>query len=253
MPDSNVTDLLQRSSISFIGTVESLGASSVPEFTAVDDHTAIVRVDRVLHSPAAFAHLGGAQVTVQLAAGTPVPGPGEQLAFFANSLTFGSGLAVSEVGRVPVSEVEPFVARAAATTSAPAPFADLQRTLKAQQLREHAADAAAVVVGTVAGLRRGVTGPVSEHNPHLWVATIDVNHVEQGEVTPGEIDVVYPNSSDVRWHDKPKPVAGQSGVWILHPTEGAAAELAPYQLEDAHDYQPVQNLDSLRTDGEATT
>jgi hypothetical protein len=252
MPDSNVTDLLQRSTISFIGTVESLGASNVPELTAVDDHTVIVRVDRVLHSPPAFAQLAGTQVTVQLAPGTPVPASGEQLAFFANSLIFGSGLAVSEVGRVPVSEVDPIVAHAAAAR-APAPFANLQRTLKAQQLREHAADAAAVVVGTVSGLRQGVTGPVTEHNPHMWVATINVNHVEQGQVTPGEIDVAYPNSRDVRWHDKPKPAPGQSGVWILHPSEGAAAELAPYQLEDANDYQPMQNLDSLRTDGGPTS
>lgn len=251
MPDNNITDLLQRSAISFTGTVERLGASSVPELSTVDDRTAIVLVDHVLHSPPAFAHLAGTQVTVQLATGTDPPAVGERLAFFANGLAFGGGLAVTEVGRLSASEVEPYIASAAAA-SAPAPFSNLERAQKAEQLREHAVGAAAVVVGTVASLRRATTGRISEHDPHWWIATLDVHHVERGDVAAGQINVVYPNSQDVRWRDKPKPAAGQNGVWILHPTEGAAAELARYQLEDADDYQPVQNLDSLRTDAEPT-
>jgi hypothetical protein len=251
MPESNITDLLQRSPISFTGTVERLGASSVPEISTVDGRTAIVLVDHVLHSPPAFAHLAGTQVTVQLAAGTDPPAVGGRLAFFASGLAFGGGLAVAEVGRLPVSEVEPYIASAAAG-SVPTPFSDLERAQKVEQLRGHAASAAAVVVGTVASLRQATTGRISEHDPHWWIATLDVRHVEQGDVAAAQIDVLYPNSRDVRWHDKPKPAAGQNGVWILHPTEGAAAELARYQLEDSDDYQPVQNLDSLRTDGEPT-
>jgi hypothetical protein len=245
MPDDNITELLQRSAISFTGTIERLGASSVPELPTVDDHTAIVLVDRVLHGPSAFAHLVGTRVTVQLAEDVDPPTVGQRLAFFANGLAFGSGLAVTEVGRLPASEVEPYIERAVAT-GAPAPFSDLQSGLKAEQLREHAAGAAAVVVGTVTSLRRAAAGRVSEHDPEWWVATLEVHHVERGDVAPGEIEVLYASSHDVRWHDKPKPAAGQDGVWILHPTEGAAAELARYQLADADDYQPVQGLDNLR-------
>jgi hypothetical protein len=252
MPDDDITGLLQRSAISFTGTIERLGASSVPELSTVDDHTAIVLVDRVLHGPPAFAHLAGTRVTVQLAPEVAPPTVGQRMAFFANGLAFGGGLAVTEVGRLPASEVEPYIARAVAA-GAPAPFSDLQTQVKAGQLREHAAGAAAVVVGTVAGLRRAGPGRASEHDPEWWIATLDVHHVEQGDVSPGEIEVLYPNSHDVRWHDKPKPVAGQSGVWILHQSEGAAAELAPYQLADADDYQPVQSLDSLRADTEPTS
>jgi hypothetical protein len=251
-PDNNVTDLLRRSAISFTGTVERLGASSVPELTTVDDHTAIVLVERVLHAPPSFTHLAGTQITVQLEAGTDPPPVGQRLAFFANGLAFGAGLAVTEVGRLPVSEVEPYIESADAA-NAPAPFSDLQRGLKAEQLREHAAGAAAVVVGTVVNLRRAGRRRVSEHDPDYWIATLNVRQVEQGDVSPGEIEVVYPNSRDVRWHDKPKPAAGQNGVWILHPTEGATAELGQYQLADADDYQPVQSLDSLRTDAEPTS
>jgi len=248
MPDNNVTDLLRRSAVSFTGTVERLGASSVPELAEVDDRTAIVLVDRVLHGPPAFADLAGTPVTVQLDPGTDPPAVGERWAFFANGLAFGTGLAVTEVGRLPVGEVEPYVANALAG-NAPAPFSDLEAGLKAEQLREHAASAAAVVVGTVTNLRRAAPGPVSEHAPDWWVATLDVHHVEQGDVAPGQIEVLYPNSRDVRWHDTPKPTAGQDGVWILHPTEGAEAVLARYRLEDADDYQPAQSLDSLRADG----
>ena len=247
-PDNNVTDLLRRSAISVTGTVERLGASTVPELPTVDDHTAIVLVDRVLHAPPTFAHLAGTRVTVQLQPGTDPPTVGQRLAFFANGLAFGGGLALSEVGRLPVSEVEPYVERAEAA-SAPAPFSDLEQGLKAERLREHAAGAAAVVVGTVVNLRRAGPVRISEHDPEWWIATLDVAHVEQGDVSPGEIEVVYPNSRDVRWHDKPKPAPGQHGVWILHPAEGSAAELAPYQLADADDYQPVQGLDSLRAEG----
>ena len=245
MPDNNVTDLLQSSAISFTGTVERLNASSVAELTAVDDRTGMVLVDRVLHAPPAFAHLAGSQITVQFSAGADPPAVGQRWAFFANGLAYGTGLAVTEVGRLAASEVEPFIASAAAA-GAPTAFSDLQRGLHAERLRGHAAGAAAVVVGTVTGLRRAGTRRASEHDPHWWIATLDVHHVEQGNIPAGEVEVLYPNSHDVRWHDKPKPTAGQNGVWILHPTEGAAAELARYQLADADDYQPVQALESLR-------
>ena len=247
MPDNNITDLLQRSAISFTGTVERLAVSNVPELTTVDDHPGLVLVDRVLHSPPAFAHLAGTQVTVQFSADAALPAVGQRFAFFANGLIFGADLAVTEVGRLAASEAEPHIASAAAT-GAPEPFSDLQGGLKADRLREHAAGAAAVVTGTVASLRRAGPRRASEHDPEWWVATLDVRHVERGQVTPGEIGVLYPNSRDVRWHDKPKPAAGQSGVWILHQTDGAAAELAPYQLADADDYQPLQELENLRAE-----
>jgi hypothetical protein len=252
MPDDNITELLGRSAISFTGTVENLGSSTVPELHTVDDHTAVVRVDHVLHSPPAFAHLAGSQVTVQLEAGTARPAVGDQLAFFGNGLAFGSGLAVTEVGRLPADEVEPHIASAAAM-NAPAPFSDLQRELKAARLREHAGGASAVVVGSVANLRRVGGGRMTEHDPDWWVATLDVHHVEQGEVPGNEVEVLFANSHDVRWRDKPKPAPGQHGVWILHSTEGEAVGLAPYQLADADDYQPMQGLDSLRAGGGPTT
>jgi uncharacterized lipoprotein YmbA len=51
---------------------------------------------------------------------------------------------------------------------------------------------------------------------------------------------------DVRWHGVPKPKASSEGVWILHATEGALRDAAPFQLVDEDDYQPVDQLDAIR-------
>ena len=109
MPDNNITDLLQRSAISFTGTVERLGVSNVPELSTIDDHTGVVLVDRVLHSPPAFAHLAGTQVTVQFSADAGLPAVGQRFAFFANGLVFGADLAVMERDATRMRGGRPFV------------------------------------------------------------------------------------------------------------------------------------------------
>lgn len=70
--------------------------------------------------------------------------------------------------------------------------------------------------------------------------------MEKGNVQPGPLAVLYPNSQDTRWYDKPKPHAGQRGMWLLHATADNLRELAPFELADADDYQQVQQLDRLR-------
>ena len=79
-----------------------------------------------------------------------------------------------------------------------------------------------------------------------WRATIDVQHVEKGDVPEQQVTVAFPSSQDVRWHTTPKPVAGQDGVWVLHATEGATRDIAPFQLADSEDFRSLQDLDLLR-------
>jgi hypothetical protein len=67
-------------------------------------------------------------------------------------------------------------------------------------------------------------------------------------VQPGELEVVYPNSLDVRWAAVPKPKASQEGMWVLHATE-QLREAAPSQILHPDDYQPVQQLDAIRATG----
>jgi hypothetical protein len=246
MSDDAVRTMLEEAPLSFVGTVERLRAATMGD-VPIDEHTAIVLVDQVLHAPEAFAQLAGTRITVQLTPGEDPPALGEQFAFFASGSAFGESLAVDEIGRVPVAQIQPRLATAAATGTPP--FADLQAELEADRLRAHVEEAAAVVVGRVTGLTKVTGPPTREHDPDWWVATIEVHHVEKGRLRAQEIEVLYANSLDVRWRYAPKPKAAQDGMWILHATSGALKRVARFQLEHPEDYQPVQHLEALRTNG----
>ncbi|MFF5012838.1 hypothetical protein [Streptomyces sp. NPDC001165] len=247
MPE-DVTELVRKAPLSFLGTVTRLGdtrLASVP----VDDRTAVVQVTQVLHAPDAFKRLAGSEVTVQLSANAAPPAVGDTAAFFTDGIAYGEGLAVKEVGRLPAETVQPHVSHAARTADA-MPFSALQRDIQDADMVSHAAEADAVVVGVVTGLQqageRAADERISEHAPEWWVAQLDVSHVESGELTPGRISVLYPNSRDFRWYDAPKPQASQEGMWFLHTTEGALAEWAPFQILHPDDYQPAHRLETLQ-------
>lgn len=247
MADRAITELLAQAPFSFVGTVQNLGASTM---SSVDIHerTAVVHVDHILHSPPTFSTLTGQLITVQLAEDADPPAVGESWAFFAQGVAFGDSVVVSEVGRLPVDEVEPQVTASFEAGERQA-FSSLQREVEHERLRQHASDAAAIVVGRVIALQRARGPAISEHDPDWWTATLEVYHVEHGDVAPGEVPVLYANSLDVRWRHSPKPKASQGGLWILHATEGELRELAPFQILHPEDVQPLQELDALR-DGE---
>ena len=247
MPDGDIADLVRQSAISFTGTITRLGDTTVAAMPA-DDRTAVAVVDQVLHAPVAFRNLSGSTVTLKLQPGADIPPVGERMAFFANPVIFARTLGLAEVGRLPASEVEPHITAAAAAGAA-VPFAAIQDQLETERLRAHAAGADAIVVGQVLGLAKAGEPAHAEHDPDWWVATLDVRQVEKGDVAAGPVRVLYANSSDVRWYDKPKPAAGQRGVWLLHATSGPLRELAPFQLADADDHQQLQELDRIRGGG----
>ncbi|HEY2769504.1 MAG TPA: hypothetical protein VGI87_03005 [Solirubrobacteraceae bacterium] len=246
MPDEQIKELMREAPLSFVGTVEHLGAATMSDIP-VDERTAVIRVDHVLHAPEALARLEGQRVSLQLTAGTDPPAVGESAAFFTKGLAFGESIALTEIGRLPVAEVEPRVT--AATQAGHArPLLDLESELAAERLGEHAAAADAVVVGTVTSLAKVAGHRVAEHDPDWWKATIAVEHAERGDVK-GDVEVLYANSRDVRWQTSPKPRASQHGLWVLHATEGDLKEEAPFQILHKEDFQPVQSLDALRTNG----
>lgn len=246
MADDAIKKLLAESSFSFIGTVEQLGAATMANLP-IDERTAVVHVDHVLDAPPAFAHHEGHRVTVQLAPGVAPPAAGQAFAFFTQGLAFGESIAVSEVGRLPVEDVEPHATKALEIGAKASAFSDIRRDMRNERLRRHATEEAdAVVVGRVVKVEKALAAAYSEHDPDWWRATIDVRHVERGNVAAGLVDVLYPNSEDVRWHSVPKPKPSSEGVWILHATSGALAAAAPFQLVHADDYQPVQQLDAIR-------
>jgi hypothetical protein len=237
--------LLARAPFSFIGTILHLGAATMTDVT-IDDHTAVVHVDHVLHAPDTFAGIEGQRITIQLALNVDPPAVGQTLTFFAEGRVFGESIAVAEIGRLPVDSVEPHVSAALAAGAPAGAFDGVLQEMQQDRLREHAAGADAVVVGRVVSVEKA--GPVthSEHDPDWWRATIDVYHVERGQVTPGRVRVLYANSSDVRWRRAPKPQPSQGGVWILHQSPAGLRRIAPFQILDPEDYQPTQNLEMLR-------
>lgn len=245
VPPGEITDLVRRTPLSFVGTVTRTGGTPLSTVEA-DEHTAVVRVDHVLHAPDAFRRLAGSRVTVQLKADAAPLAVGDSAAFFTEGLHYGADLAVTEVGRLPAHAVRPHIALAA-TSADELPFSAVLREIHRQDLAAHAREADAVLLGTVTGLERlDGAGPHSEHAPHWWRAGLDVEHVERGTVPDRTVRVLYPNSRDRHWNHVPKPAAGQSGLWLLHATEGDQRELAPYALRDADDYQPAHRLAALR-------
>lgn len=247
MSEDEITALLREAPISFVGTVEHAGAATMADLP-IDERTVVVAIVQVLHAPAAFAHLEGHRVTMQVAAGAQPPQVGETAAFFCQGLAFGDSLAVTEIGRASLDEIEPHV-RTAAEAGERGAFAGMLRQIESDRLRGHAGDADAVVVGRVVGLEKVTGPPTHEHHPDWWRATIQVQHVEKGDVPSDTVDVLYPNSLDVRWARAPKPKASQEGMWLLHATTGDLHEVAPFQILHPEDYQPAQQLDTVRGTG----
>jgi hypothetical protein len=248
-PDS-VKQLLAESSLAFTGTVEKVNASTVPDLP-VDDRTVVVRVGEVLHVPEAIDLQGGSTVTVQLAEQLPLMAPGEEATFFANGLAYGDELAVAEAGRSSPEDAAP-TARLAGLDAGVTPVRAAAAELAQDRVVEHAREADAIVRAQVVALAMvPTTGPPHEHDPQWWIATLRTDLVAKGDVEAGdEVAVLYANSLDVRVRDRPKPKAGQGGLWLLHRTaDPALAQQAPYELLDSLDLQDSIVLDVLRDRG----
>jgi hypothetical protein len=209
-------------SVTFTGTVQSLGQSPEPGVEA-DERTALVHVEQALDAPDPVDISPGTTVVVQLAPDAPVLEPGERATFVAEPLVYGNTLVVREVSRG-----EPEAAEA-----------------DDDEVVAHARAADAVVRGVVRALRALPGNPQHEHDPQYWLATFDVDVVALGDVEEGELDVLYANSLDRRWRAWPKPKAGESGMWILHRTEGDEKDLAGFVLRHPEDLQPSLELDEL--------
>ncbi|GLS18547.1 hypothetical protein GCM10007874_15640 [Labrys miyagiensis] len=245
MPDT-LKDLIAQTTFSFVGTVSGLNAATMSDI-AVDDHTAIVHVDRVLHAPEAFTHLEDHNLTIQLSHSAEPLSVGQSFAFFGNGRSFGESLEIVEIGRLPVADVEPHASMAVAAGAPAGAFNALLDEIADDKIRDHAKAADAVVIGRVVAVEKA--GPItfSEHDPDWWRATINVFHVEKGDVSGGRVRVLFANSRDIRWQKAPKPKPSQGGLWILHRTGRGLRRLAPFQILDPKDFQPTQKLDMLRS------
>jgi len=251
---ADVSGLLRRSQFVFECTVEATAKSMLPDLP-VDERTIVAKIEKVLHGPAALAQAAGSEVTVQLAEGLPVLAVGDRAVLFTTAIAFGQHMAVAEVGRTAPDAVGSSIMAAGAPATLPGarpgrshPVLEAAAQLETDRLRAHAAEAEDVVVGRILSLEKVGPPSISEHDPDWWRATINVEHSEKGKAT-GQIQVLYPGSSDVHWAHLPKLRPGQEGLWILHATGVDLAQMAPYSLLDADDAHPADQLDRLRGDG----
>ncbi|HEY7075279.1 MAG TPA: hypothetical protein VH418_07910 [Solirubrobacteraceae bacterium] len=253
MADPTLKELLAGSSLAFVGTVRALGETPVAGLEA-DDHTAVVQVDEELHVPDAVDVDPGTTVTVQLSPDQPPLAVGDRATFFANPLVYGDTVAVTEVGRTPADALPPAGARFAEAEDEgeASPVTAALDELAQEKVLEHALKADAVVRGRVIGLNAVDPNELlHEHSPQWWIATLDVDFVQRGEVEGvgeegGRVNFLYANSLDIRWRDWPKPKAGQGGMWILHRTAEEHADLAPFTLRHREDLQPSLQIELLR-------
>jgi hypothetical protein len=214
--------------------------------------TVVVRVDEVLVSPPVFVGYAGQDVTVLLAVGEQVA-LRQQATFYTNSYVLGENLAVQSVGH---QDVMP----AAASITAAA--ADPARAMIDRAIRARISSTDTVVTGMVTATHRSATAQTdqplpSEHSPDWHDADVTVSGVEKGSLQQSSVVIRYPNSTDVRWYNVPKLRPGQTGVFLLHPSETAAPvravgagispEPATFVLLHPEDYQPIDQLPRIRT------
>ena len=248
MADADLERVAADAPYIFVGTVEQAGASSVAGAPA-DEHTGVVRVERVVRAPAVVGLVPGATVTVRNEDSSPRAG--ERALYLADSWVYGDGIAVNVRAEQPIG---PGDARAD-----PAQPSDEQLEAFAQApLRARARQADLIVRGRVVNLspteeRRRPKGsePASEHDPQWWQAEIAVDDVVKGQHRGRTVRVAFPSSTDVAWYGWPRPTAGQQAVFLLHKPDGATVRGA-YVMPHPLDLQPYGTADYVQALGRRT-
>jgi hypothetical protein len=254
--------LAQQASFVFKGRVVRLRAATMPGIP-IDDGTAVVHVEEIVHAPEVLTEWAGQDITVQLVGKAPIA-RGKQAVFFANGWIFGDSICVRALDHRPVAEARTGLA----TTAAGDPVGALAR--RDAETRFEAATL--VISGRVTAVRlppgaperaRAVAaaapgpGVVSEHDPLVHEAEVSVDRVHKGSHDEKTVRVRFPSSRDVKWYRAPKFRPGQEGVFVLHRDESthaperaqkglvAALGVAPDVADDAYtalhpaDFQPA--------------
>lgn len=241
-PRPDLDQLVRSSSVVFSGRVKSLGAATLPE-VPVDDATAVVAVEQDYTPPGTLGDLTGRDITVQLARSTDL-GAGDRAVFFTNSWIYGQGVAVTEVGHLPI-EQDPKAISAAITLA--------RENMADEKIQARLSRADLVVEGEVIETRRveaARQGPISEHSPDWWEAVIRVSTVLKGELASEQLVVLYAASNDEVWIDSPKMERGQQAIWLLQRDQqergGPRARIEGYTGLDPLDMQSSENLEKIR-------
>jgi hypothetical protein len=267
-------ELSRLANFVFKATVQKLKAATMAA-VPVTDRTVVVRVDEVIEAPAVLADFAGREITVELGGRKKIK-KGEQAIFYANGWIFGEGLAVRSLDQ------RPAVAGLAAMGASPG---DPVENLANKKARLRFEQSRTVITGRVTSVRlppaqiaafrasasmAGGVGeppafkPVSEHDPIIQEAVVEVDAVHKGQTPAREVTVRFPNSTDVQWYKAPKFRPGQQGFFMLHKEEAeeaaattrgafmAAAMVSAADVEDAYtalhpaDFQPLDQPGGVR-------
>lgn len=231
---------VRESQFIFLGTVQKLGATTMP-VVPVSPTTAIVRVDEVIAAPTSIGDQTGQQVTIALRRPDSVR-EGQQSVFFTEGWIYGDGLAVREVDRL---DGRP------ATADLREAVAEAIQLNEEEDLADLLSRAELVVVGrivrTVAVDRNEHRLPITEHDPDLHRAFVEVATLLKGEApAQGQVSFLFANSRDVMWDRSPKPTEGQVGVWILLRDEMPALPLEGLTAFDPRAVQPRERAEVVR-------
>src|SRR5262245_54267031 len=197
MPQPRVSKkLVSQATFTFRGTVMKLKASTMKVVPATKN-TIVVRVDEVIEAQEALEDYEGQRVTVEL----PRPGKikvGQQYTFYTNGWLFGDSLAVQALA---YEEAPTAIAAAAAVRR---PSANLRNKLA--RARFDSADL--VITGVVtqvrvppevatlaAALPAPTWKPISEHDPVIQEAVIDVTGVQKGTPGGAQVTLRFPRST----------------------------------------------------------
>ena len=240
------TALLKQSSIVFTGTVAKLGVSSFAEVPA-SSKTIVVHVDSVLKKPPAVSLKNGDDVTVETKESSDVK-KGLRATFYTDVLILGSGVAVREIGHVPLS----------AAQTVTEGFSLVQKQLSDQELEDRLNAANVVVTGhvltikpsTVQVLNAGGSPPISEHMQPDWKEAVVVVDSAIKGTDSKQVVVRFPASKDVRWVTSPKLKVGQTGTFILKSDEVSGSPKALFSGTEVTAYTALDSTDVLSA-GEA--
>jgi hypothetical protein len=266
---SNGKNLVQQARFVFKGTVQKLKASTMPEEIKATNRTAVVKVGQVIQASEALSDYLGQEVTVELIEGKKIE-EGKEYIFYTDPTKFKDSLAVISYDQHPVEDAPPTLA--AAMDNNPV------KNLVSKDLQSRFEDADLVVSGKVVSIRvpedtavgmigaeanaaTDQQGPISEHDPAIQEAVIEIDEVHKGTHSKKNVVVRFPSSRDVRWYKVPKLQPGEAGYFMLHKgdtKEGstrsktmAATLLADspdeaYAITGSLDFQPYDQASGIK-------
>jgi hypothetical protein len=224
MANQSVQRAAETAGLVFVGTVDRANASAVAAAPA-DEHTAIVRIERIVRAPQVLGLVPGKTLTLRSSNGPAQEG--ERALFIADPWLYAESVAVFERARIPLN--------GGTAEEAQAMEEDLS-AIELAPLRARIREADIVVVGSVTKL--GPLGrkqhPDSEHDPMWWQAEITVETLLKGRVSAKTVKLVFPTSTDVVWYGWPRPTPNQNAVFLLHKSdrpETKGAFFAPHPLD----------------------